>query len=229
MILVTGGLIFTAFNSQLIIGQVEYLTRADEQPEGDDSGLSLSTVFISPDPRIIIPKINLDVPVVYDEPSYEEAKVQAALERGVVHYGNTAVPGENGNNVIVGHSSNNWWAAGDYKFAFVLLDKLEVGDTYVLNYNSRQYIYEVFRKDVVEPTDLSVLEPVGEPIVTLITCTPPGTSWKRLVVQARQISPDPNYSEDTASQESIGEIINNPLPGSPPAFWDQVNDQVFGQ
>src|SRR5436305_2056438 len=53
-----------------------------------------------PDPskpaEIIIPAINVHAPVVFDEPSTVEWKVQLALRRGPVHYSNTAVPGQDG-------------------------------------------------------------------------------------------------------------------------------------
>lgn len=218
--------IFLAFNSQIIFGQIEYLTNAGVGEETPVITEATPTIAVGPQSRIIIPKINVNVPVVYDEKSFDERKVQQALERGVVHYGNTALPGQPGNNVIVGHSSNNWWASGKYKFAFVLLDKLAIGDTFAINYNSKQYIYEVFAKKIVEPDDLSVIEQTAEPITTLITCTPPGTSWNRLIVQARQISPEPTVGG--ATEQVPAENIESPLPGNPPSLWDKIRDWLFG-
>src|SRR5690606_37361669 len=75
---------------------------------------------VGADPRLIIPKINVEVPVVYDVETVEEDAVQAGLERGVVHYATTSNPGEQGNGAIFGHSSNNILNKGKYKFAFVL-------------------------------------------------------------------------------------------------------------
>jgi sortase A len=181
-------------------------------------------VAISNDPRILIPKINVDVPVVYDEPSFEEAAIQAALERGVVHYGNTALPGQAGNNVIVGHSSNNFFNSGKYKFAFVLLDRLEIGDTFILHYGGERYIYKVFNKEVIEPTDLRLVQPTPDPIATLITCTPPGTSWRRLVIQGEQISPNPNAATEVDITDQPESINNTIVPGNAPSFWDNLFD-----
>lgn len=179
-----------------------------------------SNVAISDEPRIIIPKINVDVPVVYDEKSYDEGRIQAALERGVVHYGQTALPGQIGNNVIVGHSSNNFFNSGKYKFAFVLLDRLETGDTFILHYKGERYIYKVFRKEIITPDDFSLIQPTDKPVTTLITCSPPGTSWRRLVVQAEQISP----STDTAKQSetTLPTDFDTPVPGNAPSFWDRI-------
>ncbi|MBI4101184.1 sortase [Candidatus Microgenomates bacterium] len=220
-----GFLIFAIFNSQVILGQIKYLISPGTEAEAP-AVVDASTT-VPPEPIIIIPKININVPVVYDEPSFDEKAVQKALERGIVHYGTTGVPGQPGNNVIVGHSSNNWWASGKYKFAFVLLNKLEAGDTFVLNYNSKRYVYEVFSKRIVEPTDLSILDQnTPQPIATLVTCDPPGTSWKRLAVQARQISPDPSKSQGTAP--TVPSQIDSPLPGNTPSVIDKIRDWISG-
>ncbi len=183
---------------------------------------------VGPEPRIIIPKINLDVPVVYDEPSYEEGKIQTALERGTVHYGNTPLPGEIGNSVILGHSSNNYFNSGEYKFAFVLLFRMEENDTFILNYEGTRYVYRVFSKKIVEPDDFSVLAPSDKPIVTLITCTPPGTSWKRLIVQAEQISPSPTDATKPAnSGASNQDQLPSTVPSNAPSLWSNLRDSIF--
>ncbi len=185
-------------------------------------------VNVGMEPRIIIPKINLDVPVVYDEPSYEEDKIQAALERGTVHYGDTPLPGEIGNNVIIGHSSNNYFNSGDYKFAFVLLFRLEEDDTFILNYEGTRYVYRVFSNRVVEPNDFSVIEPTNKPIVTLITCTPPGTSWKRLIIQAEQISPNPaDAIQPTGSGARDLDQLPSTVPSNAPSLWNNIRDSIF--
>lgn len=59
------------------------------------------------EPQIIIPKINVQIPVRYGATSISEDAMQAELEKGVVHYPTTALPGQNGNTSFFGHSSNN--------------------------------------------------------------------------------------------------------------------------
>lgn len=149
----------------------------------------------APDPkapaRLYIPDINLSAPVVVDEDSYDNTRIQTALQRGVVQFGASADPGERGNVVIVGHSSGQLWAPGDYKFVFTLLDKLKMNDRILVDFKGQRYIFRVDSSKVVRPTDLSVLQHTGEPRLTLITCTPVGTVKDRLVITARQVSPDP--------------------------------------
>lgn len=178
-----------------------------------------STTGVSKDPKIIIPKINVEIPVIYGEQSIDEAAVQRALEGGVLHYPTTSKPGEKGNVVIFGHSSNNILNKGKYKFAFVLLNKMEPGDTFMLEKDSVRYIYKVFDKKVVTPTDLSVLDSHDKPTATLITCDPPGTSTNRLVVTAEQISPSPdNNIASTAKTANKEPAI---LPSNAPSLWDR--------
>lgn len=169
---------------------------------------------VGPETRIIIPKLNVDAPIVLDVADIEEKTIQQALEKGVTLYPNTGKPGELSNPVIFGHSSNNIFNNGDYKFVFVMLSRLENGDTFMINYNTKQYVYEVFNKKVVKPTEVSVLqEKPFDAMVTLITCDPPGSSANRLIVQAKQISPDPNANVATTAKPtdtSLEIIPSNP-------------------
>lgn len=181
-----------------------------------------STTAVGPEPKIIIPKINVEIPVVYDEPSIAEVDVQKALERGVLHYATTSSPGETGNGVIFGHSSNNILNTGKYKFAFVLLKKLEIGDTFIVHKDGKRYVYKVSEKKVVKPTDVSVLNPQSEkPSMTLITCDPPGTSINRLVVTGEQISPDPGTNiASSAKNNSMTETAI--IPSNAPSLWQRL-------
>lgn len=180
-----------------------------------------SSSSVGPEPKIIIPKINVEIPVVYDEPSIDEDTVQRSLERGVLHYATTPNPGELGNGVIFGHSSNNILNKGKYKFAFVLLKRLEPGDTFMLQKDGRRYVYKVFDKKIVKPTDISVLGHAGKPAtMTLITCDPPGTSLTRLVVVAEQISPDP--SANVASKVPTQAQEPETLPSNAPTLWSRI-------
>lgn len=183
---------------------------------------------IGSEPEIIIPKINVEIPVVYGVDSIEERDIQNALEDGVVHYANTSVPGETGNVVVVGHSSNNIFNRGKYKFAFVLLNRLEPGDTFYMHKDGKRYTYQVYKKEVVAPTDVSVLEQSDKPATaTLITCDPPGTDTNRLVVVAEQISPDPN-SNLAKKEESKLASSSAIIPGNAPSLWSRFTAWFTG-
>ena len=172
--------------------------------------------------KVIIPKINVEIPVVYDEPSIEEDAIQKALERGVVHYATTPDPGQKGNAVIFGHSSNNILNSGKYKFAFVLLSKLEEGDVFYLTKDKVRYGYKVYKKEIVAPTDLVVLGANDKTATaTLITCDPPGTSLNRLIVVGEQISPDPTKNAANPNKNKKTDQLEI-IPSNAPSLWQRI-------
>lgn len=177
---------------------------------------------VGPESKIIIPKINLEVPVVFGMTTIDEGQVQAELENGVVHYASTPNPGESGNVAIVGHSSNNILNSGKYKFAFVLLKKLEAEDTFFVQKDGIRYTYKVYKKEVVGPDDVSVLDTQEKPnTITLITCDPPGTSINRLIITAEQISPDP-VANKPSTAIPVSEQELDKLPSNAPSLWSRI-------
>lgn len=177
--------------------------------------------------KVIIPKINLEIPVVYDLADNSEATIQKGLESGVIHYPTTPHPGQKGNAAYFGHSSNNIFNKGKYKFAFVLLHKLEVGDTYYLTYNNTVYSYKVISKKIVSPSQTDVLDSVPDQTATstLITCDPPGTSLNRLVVVGQQISPDPASNSEAALSDTAP--VPSQLTGNGPSLWSRMWNAIF--
>lgn len=189
--------------------------------------LDTSGVAPSPLPQVIVPKINVQIPVVYNEASTNDAAIENSLEDGVLHYPTTSNPGEQGNAAFFGHSSNNILNSGKYKFAFVLLHTLVPGDIFYLTYNNKVYAYQVFAREVVSPSNVSVLDNVPGKLATatLITCDPPGTSINRLVVWGEQISPDP--STNTAQATTISPTQQPvQLANDGPTLWARLTNWV---
>jgi LPXTG-site transpeptidase (sortase) family protein len=118
-----------------------------------------------------------------------ENKIQEALREGVVRYPFTANPDQFGNVFITGHSSYYPWDKGRYKQIFALLHKLEPGDQYFIFFKGKKYTYQVYDIFEIQPDDISVLaQPEELHMSTLMTCTPVGTTLRRLVVQADLVS-----------------------------------------
>lgn len=91
-----------------------------------------------------------------------------------VHLRATGFPWQKTANVyIAGHRIG--FPGTDSDLAFYDLEDLEKGDkVYLEDAKGREYTYQVFRKLVVEPTNLSVLMPIkGKNIVSLQSCTLP--------------------------------------------------------
>jgi LPXTG-site transpeptidase (sortase) family protein len=185
--------------------------------------VSSDSVSASETPEVIIPKINVQIPTVFDNTSVVEEDVQSALEKGVTHYPTTALPGQQGNTAFFGHSSNNIFNKGKYKFAFVLLHELVPGDVFYLTYNKVTYTYKVYDKRIVSPSEVSVLNnvPGKTATATLITCDPPGTSTNRLVVWGEQISPDPSGAPAATPSVNPNSDTTSPtnLPSEGPTLW----------
>jgi len=183
-------------------------------------------IVVSAESRLIIPKINVDVPVTYDVGT-DNASQMKAMEGGLAHFpiaGASSHPGEIGNTVLAGHSSNDLFDVGDYKFIFAQLEKLSVGDTIYANYNSKRYTYVVTRTETVKPTEVNKLVyATDKPVMTLITCTPLGTALNRFLVTAEQVSPDPAAA--TAAPAGSGTAgADTAIPGNSPT----VLERLFG-
>lgn len=117
------------------------------------------------------------------------------LDKSLIHYGGTGLPGDYGSAVIFGHSIlPQFYDPTNYKAIFSKLPDLEKGEDIFIKYDGITYRYEIFNMHVTTPEDISVLEQrYDNSYITLITCVPPGTYWKRLVVQARLIPSDKDH------------------------------------
>lgn len=159
------------------------------------------------DNSIFIPAINVSAPVGWRVEN-SASTVANELKKGTIHLAGTALPGEVGNVFITGHSSNLPWIKSSYNSIFALLDKLVVGDIVYLKYQSNIYIYKISNTKTVSPNETSVLNSTDQSILTLMTCTPTGTSLKRLIVTADQIYPDPvaNTNDVETKNQALPEI-----------------------
>lgn len=191
---------------------------------GDQTAAPTST------PEVIIPKINVEIPIDYNVDTTNENVIENDLEQGVIHFPSTAVPGQDGNAAFFGHSSNNIFNPGKYKFAFVLLHTLVDGDTFYLTYNNTVYVYKVISHFVVSPNDTAVLGPVkGQTATaTLITCDPPGTSINRLIVIGQQISPTVSTNTQSTSTANPASSTKS-LPGNGPSLWSRFISSAVGK
>jgi sortase A len=181
-------------------------------------------VDVGPDNLLIIPKLNINVPTIYGVGTDYNDQM-AAMVNGVANFpipGANSVPGQVGNTVFAGHSSNDITDVGSYKYIFAKLDQLTIGDNIYINYHSKRYVYTVTKTQVVDPTDVSALVyPTTKPILTLITCTPLGTALHRLLVTAEQISPDPTTATAAPSAPTTGKKVTS-IPGESPTLFEKI-------
>ncbi len=112
------------------------------------------------------------------------------LSKSLIQYRGTSVPGDLGQPVIFGHSNlPQFYSPQNYKTIFTQLPKLRVGDLIIVNYDGVKYTYQVMSLRVVKPDNFTILEQYyNYRGLRLVTCVPPGTTWERLVVEARLIN-----------------------------------------
>ncbi len=152
--------------------------------------MSNRSIELSPVNRefsLVIEKIGLSVPVVLGVSVTDETKYKDALKNGVAHAITSDLPSDSAGNVyLFAHSSFNFWSLGKYATAFNLIDKLQIGDEINVFYHDKRYIYSVVNREVYPGWNTYPLtRPVIEPLLTLQTCTPPGTTLNRMVITSK--------------------------------------------
>lgn len=153
-----------------------------------------TTVKPLPTPRLTnslflgIPALKISAPIII-EPNTTQNVIYKQLEKGVVHYGTTPLPGEFGTAIILGHSSSPNFYKGSYGTIFSSLSKLSEGDKITITRDGKIYDFKVTKKLVFSPTsendfELRELEYTTTQSIVLMTCWPVGTNYKRIAIRA---------------------------------------------
>jgi sortase A len=172
----------------------QYSLESGEVVEDSVFGSLLTTAPIKIEPvnrdfAIVIERIGVNAPIVPDVSVTNEEAYEEALKSGVAHAISSDYPSTSPGNVyIFAHASLNFWDLGKYATVFNLLRKLNINDRVNIFYQGDRYIYEVVNKEVVKGWDTTAItRSVIEPILTLQTCDPPGTTINRLVITAKLV------------------------------------------
>lgn len=123
--------------------------------------------------RIVIQRVGLSVIVA-------EGVDTATLQRAVGHIPGTALPGEAGNIGLSGHRDT----------FFRPLRNIQQHDIITLTTLLGEYRYRVVSIKVTGPSDVAVLDPGNNEILTLVTCYPfyfLGSAPDRFVVRAERV------------------------------------------
>ena len=130
---------------------------------------------------IEIPEIDCSLPIYHGT---EESVLQVAV--GHLEWSNLPVGGEGTHCVLSGHRG-----LPSAKL-FTNLDKLAVGDTFLLRVLDEVLTYEVDQILIVEPEQVDALGIMpGEDYCTLVTCTPYGINTHRLLVRGHRVENTP--------------------------------------
>jgi len=136
---------------------------------------------------LVIDKIGASSRIIKNVDSLDSRLYQLALRDGIAQAKGSSLPGEGSNIFLFAHSSADLMTAERYNSVFYLLHHLESGDLIKVFYLGKQYDYAVTDKRIVAPTDTSYLRPSSSEQLTLMTCWPPGTTLKRLIILAKPL------------------------------------------
>ncbi|WP_406708554.1 class C sortase [Trueperella pyogenes] len=131
--------------------------------------------------RLRIEAIDVDLPIYH-------GTSDATLAKGVGHLRGTALPvgGKSTRSVLTAHRGL------PESTLFNELDRVDVGDTFVVETFGEVLTYKVIDTQVIDPSDTESISVVdGKDLVSLITCTPLGVNTHRILVTGERITPTP--------------------------------------
>ncbi|MEI6426671.1 MAG: class E sortase [Candidatus Absconditabacteria bacterium] len=154
---------------------------------------------LPPSNRLIIPKFDVNDPIIIsqftnmDEFIYKNYNEE--LKKGVVKYPTTPAPGQSGNTLIFGHTSQEWRKQNQYGMAFAHIAQMQKGDKIEVVWDGTLYEYKVVDIQVQYPDKVHVTydqyaAKKDHNYLTLMGCYPIGTSKQRMLVVAEQVSRD---------------------------------------
>ena len=131
-----------------------------------------------------IPKVEVSAPLIFVEYIDE---VHKTLDKGVVHFPDSVLPGEKGQTIILGHSAPPNWPDINYDNVFSRLNELEGEDEIFVYFNHQKYNYSVIKKIFLERGEEIPENTLtnSDNMLILISCWPPGKDIKRIAVEAK--------------------------------------------
>lgn len=172
------------FNYRVVFGFIsDFFQREQILAEPNESNKVFE--YSEKENSIEIPKIGVTSPLIVDK-NLDDNGVYKAMDRGVVYYPGSSLPGKKGQTIILGHSAPPDWPKIKYQWVFSQLNDLAVGDKIFVYFENKKYIYSVEKKIFLEkgeelPNHLTDYEDV----LILISCWPPGKDIKRIAVTAK--------------------------------------------
>lgn len=148
---------------------------------------------VPPTNRLIISKINLDVPIVNSQyknaSDFTQWNFDAELENWVVKYPTTPEPGKLWNTLIFGHTSQEWREKNPYWTVFSKIPNLEIWDEITVIRWWNLYKYKIIEKTIVTPknVDSQYKKYQNWDFITLMWCYPIWRTDKRMMITAQKI------------------------------------------
>jgi sortase A len=145
------------------------------------------------------------------------------LKSGPGHYPETPLPGEHGNAAIAGHRTT-------YGAPFYDVDELGAGDPIFVTTSAGRFRYDVSEQKIVDPSEVSVLNPTDDDRLTLTTCNPRFSAAERLIVVARLVTPaantppkpPPDPAAGAARPQLAAGLSGNRASRTPAVLWGSL-------
>jgi LPXTG-site transpeptidase (sortase) family protein len=137
--------------------------------------------FYEKEDSIEIPKIKISAPLIVVG---KEEEVKKALDRGVVLWPGSALPGEKGQVIILGHSAPQNWPKIKYDWVFSNLNLLEKDDEILIYFRNKKYVYSVENKIFLNRGQQLPKTDPEKSVLFLISCWPPGKDFRRIAIEA---------------------------------------------
>ena len=188
-----------AYNDALIPYILPDSFAAAEAPESGDRKY-LSCLNLAGDGMmgyVEIPKIDVKLPIYH-------TTNESVLQKAAGHLAGSSLPvgGEGTHTVISAHRGLPSAAL------FTDLDRMEVGDYFLLYILDDLLCYEVDQISEVEPTDTTRLEAEKDmELATLLTCTPYGVNSHRLLVRGQRV-PMEDFDEEEVRSLFVGPSVH---------------------
>lgn len=189
--------VFLILNSRFVSAQIKFAFFENHNPEipvvVNEKTKTVASKLPITNSKVYtlkIPAIGVEAPIVLEKRTDQDS-IFKSLEKGVVHFVDSPLPGQKGASIILGHSSAYPWYKGGYGSIFALLGKLKTGDLFYVENGDQVLTYQIKNSLIFNPlSDNSKIDEFAKTdgsAIILISCWPVGTNYQRIAVRAELI------------------------------------------
>lgn len=151
---------------------------------------------LPPTNRLIIPNLELDVPLItskYKEMAdFTRWNYDKELEKWVVKYPTTPEPGNPGNTLLFGHTSQESREHNEYGTVFKNIPKLKIWDEIQIVRYGELKTYRIIEQNIVKPKWVNDVfmkfQSPKKDYLSIMWCYPIGKATERIIITAEEIN-----------------------------------------
>lgn len=146
----------------LLIKETEQIKAEPIQIKSQSSNQSQDIILYPIRPEVGDTIGSLTIPVLEQEIPIIHGVGEDELEKGIGHFAQSVLPGENDNSVLSGHRDT----------VFRDLGKLQIGDQLIVQTSAGSFTYEINNTQIVDKDDQTIITPTDDAVLTVTTCYP---------------------------------------------------------